>query len=310
MAIQERPEKMATAFASKIIRAPIEAVWKIVRDFNGLPRWNPSIVESRIEDGQPSDLVGCIRAVKLDNGSPGRERLLTLDDRNYRLSYNFETPPLPVFNYVGTLELRALTPVDHTLAIWRSTFDEAPEDMGRYSPILSEQVFASGLASLEAQLAQAGVPIGAGHWAEDPPNKVYCATLLNAPLNKSWAIVRAFAGSAELLPNLKRSDNAQPWKGRVGETRQCWLGDELLHEQLIALSDIEHTLSFELQRSTSPALYRAHIELLPITADDTCLAICTADWACSQDDVGKLGLNKHHNTLLRALGHLNNMIQS
>ena len=42
---------MARAYASRIIKAPVETVWSVVRNFNGLPAWAPGIVDSKIEGG-------------------------------------------------------------------------------------------------------------------------------------------------------------------------------------------------------------------------------------------------------------------
>ncbi|HVL73621.1 MAG TPA: SRPBCC family protein, partial [Beijerinckiaceae bacterium] len=46
---------MAKAYASAIVDAPVETVWALVRDFNGLPTWHPAIARSEIEDGLDSD---------------------------------------------------------------------------------------------------------------------------------------------------------------------------------------------------------------------------------------------------------------
>ncbi|MFN8704802.1 MAG: SRPBCC family protein, partial [Rhodospirillales bacterium] len=71
---------MARAYASTVIDAPVEKVWGLLRDFNGLPNWNPAVVRSRIEDGLAADVVGCVRSFHLRDGTHVRERLLTLDD--------------------------------------------------------------------------------------------------------------------------------------------------------------------------------------------------------------------------------------
>ena len=34
---------MARAYASAIIKAPVETVWSLIRNFNGLPDWVPII---------------------------------------------------------------------------------------------------------------------------------------------------------------------------------------------------------------------------------------------------------------------------
>ena len=65
---------MARAYASIILKAPVETVWGIVRDFNGLPKWT-GVTTSKIEKGLDADVVGCIRNFQLANGATVRERL-------------------------------------------------------------------------------------------------------------------------------------------------------------------------------------------------------------------------------------------
>jgi len=47
---------MIKVYRSAIINAPVDKVWKLVRDFNGLPKWHPAIATSEIEGGLPADL--------------------------------------------------------------------------------------------------------------------------------------------------------------------------------------------------------------------------------------------------------------
>src|ERR1051325_7999825 len=119
---------MARAYASIILKAPVEAVWSLVRDFNGLPKVAPGIVKSKIEDGLDADVVGCVRSFHTKEGDHIRERLLTLDDANYTFTYNFEKPAFPVKHYIATLRLYPVTEGDRTFAEWEATFDEASGD--------------------------------------------------------------------------------------------------------------------------------------------------------------------------------------
>ena len=75
-----------TVYISAVIDAPVEEVWKIMRDYNGMPSYHPGIKHSLIEDGRPSDQVGCVRRLTLAEGFV-REVLLCMDDRNYIFTY-------------------------------------------------------------------------------------------------------------------------------------------------------------------------------------------------------------------------------
>ena len=88
---------MTKVFVSAVVDAPIEEVWGKVRDFNGLPQWHPRFSRSHIEDGLPSDRIGCVRNFDIAGGGGTiRERLLTLSDLDHTFTYCILTSPLPV----------------------------------------------------------------------------------------------------------------------------------------------------------------------------------------------------------------------
>ena len=114
---------MTKVFVSAVVNAPIEQVWNKVRDFNGLPQWHPRFSRSHIEDGLPSDRIGCVRNFDIAGGGGTiRERLLTLSDLDHTFTYCILTSPLPVEGYVATLKLYPITVGNKTLGIWTAEF--------------------------------------------------------------------------------------------------------------------------------------------------------------------------------------------
>jgi len=114
---------MTKVFVSAVVNAPIEQVWGKVRDFNGLPQWHPRFSRSHIEDGLPSDRIGCIRNFDIAGGGGTiRERLLTLSDLDHTFTYCILTSPLPVEGYVATLKLFPVTVGNKTLGVWTAEF--------------------------------------------------------------------------------------------------------------------------------------------------------------------------------------------
>ncbi len=109
---------MARVYASSVIGASATRVWARVRDFNGLPNWHPAIAESRIENGEPSDKVGCIRAFSLRNGDRLREQMLGLSDYDMFCTYSILDSPMPLTNYVATLRLTPITDQDRCFIEW------------------------------------------------------------------------------------------------------------------------------------------------------------------------------------------------
>ena len=94
---------MARAHASSVIDAPIEQVWNRIRDFDGMPKWHPGIAQSKVEGGKPSDQVGCVRVLTLQDGAAIREQLLEMSDLGHHYSYSILESPLPVRELPGDL---------------------------------------------------------------------------------------------------------------------------------------------------------------------------------------------------------------
>jgi len=114
---------MTKVFVSAVIDAPIERVWAQVRDFNNLPQWHPKFSRSHIEEGLPSDRIGCIRNFDIAGGGGTiRERLLTLSDSDHTFTYCILTSPLPVESYVATLKLYPVTVGNQTVGVWTAEF--------------------------------------------------------------------------------------------------------------------------------------------------------------------------------------------
>ncbi len=115
---------MPKVYVSSLIDAPLEKVWKVLRDFNGLPNWHPLVGVSQIEDNLPADAIGCVRNFQLaDGGATIREQLLALSDVEHLCTYSILESPLPVSNYVATVRLRRVTTTNQTFGEWQSTFD-------------------------------------------------------------------------------------------------------------------------------------------------------------------------------------------
>lgn len=116
---------MPYIYVSAVMDAPIAATWAVLRDFNGLPRYNSRLFsESYIEDGWPADQIGCIRNFKgTDGRSFVREKLLTLSDRDYACCYCIIEATLPVRNYVSEMRLRPVTETGATFGEWWATYD-------------------------------------------------------------------------------------------------------------------------------------------------------------------------------------------
>lgn len=140
---------MIRVYTSTVIDASPDTVWARIRDFNGLPTWHPGIADSRIENSEPSDKVGCIRHFHTRDGGTIREKLLALSDYEYSCTYSILESPMGVENYVATLKLTPVTDGMRTFAEWSAEFDC---DEGRETSLMQtigQGVFQGGFDALK-----------------------------------------------------------------------------------------------------------------------------------------------------------------
>ncbi|MFN9676418.1 MAG: SRPBCC family protein, partial [Betaproteobacteria bacterium] len=98
--------------------------------------------------------------------------------------------------------------------------------------------------------------------------RIMRSTVIDAPIERVWAVLRDFNSHAQWHPAIADSrieDGRRP--DEVGCVRAFRLKDGgALREQLILLSDRDHRLSYSILDSTVPLQrYVAHVELKPVT---------------------------------------------
>jgi Polyketide cyclase / dehydrase and lipid transport len=98
--------------------------------------------------------------------------------------------------------------------------------------------------------------------------KVVRSTILDAPTDTVWGLIRDFNGHDRWHPLVRRStiERGQP-SDKVGCVRRFVLADgSELREQLLTLSDLEQSYSYCLLDTPIPLFnYVAHVRLLPVT---------------------------------------------
>jgi hypothetical protein len=147
---------MPKVVRSTILDAPIEAVWEVLRDFNGFDRWHPSIDASQMERGAPADKVGCVRKVRLADGSELREQLLGLSEAETMFTYCLLDTPVPLFNYVAHIRLIPVTDGDRTFWQWEGNFTARPEEQAAMIALVDEGIFQAGFAAIREYMGLAG----------------------------------------------------------------------------------------------------------------------------------------------------------
>ncbi len=188
---------------STIIDAPVQRVWAILRDFNSHDRWHDIIASSRIEGGERSDQIGCVRSFELKDGNRIREQLLTLSDIDYKSTYCILDATVPLQRYVSTLTLKPVTDGDRTFWHWESTFSTPPGMERELHDMVAHGVYEAGFANLRRYL-QRGSDSGSMRNSLLPSGLVM----------STRSVVVARPGNADML-QVESTDVAAPREGEV-----------------------------------------------------------------------------------------------
>ena len=116
--------------------------------------------------------------------------------------------------------------------------------------------------------------------------KVFESTIINAPADKVWAVMRDFVGltvwsnavTGAHITNGKAAD-------QVGAIRHLDIVDgSVFIETLVALSDEEMWLKYDIVEGPIPVTdYVATMRLYPVTATDQTYATWSAEFDCPDD---------------------------
>jgi Polyketide cyclase / dehydrase and lipid transport len=146
---------MPRVVRSTIIDAPTDRVWSVVRDFNGFDRWHPAVAATAIERGHSPDKIGCVRRLRLADGSELREHLLTLSDLEQTFSYCLLDTPIPLFNYVAHVRLLPVTDGDRTFWQWESRFSTRAGEDAAMIALVGNDIYMAGFEAMRKYLQQA-----------------------------------------------------------------------------------------------------------------------------------------------------------
>lgn len=147
---------MVTVTRSTILEAPVEAVWEMLRDFNGHDRWHPAVATSQIERGRDADRVGSVRRFRLSDGAELREQLLALSDADLAYSYCLLETPIPLLNYVSHVRLIPVTDGDRTFWQWVGRFDTPPERRDDLVALVGDDIYGAGFSAIRSELGLEG----------------------------------------------------------------------------------------------------------------------------------------------------------
>jgi hypothetical protein len=142
--------------------------------------------------------------------------------------------------------------------------------------------------------------------------KVYKSSIINAPADKVWSIVRDFNALPKWTPFVAKSEieGGLP-SDKVGCIRNFVLKDGgVIREQLLTLSDRDMSCTYSILESPMGVEnYEATLSLKPVTDGNTTFACWTAEFDAPEDKeaglVEFIGTNVFH----AAFQHLKGMVK-
>ena len=170
------------------------------------------------------------------DGGVIREQLLALSDYDYQCTYSILESPMGVDNYVATLKLTPVTDGDRTLRRVVGRVRLRRPSARRAAQSIGQGVFQARLRRAEARDCWHETRDGAC----SSMIRVTRSAVIDAPIERVWAVLRDFNSHDRLAPGRRPSprSRAASASDQVGCVRSFTLKDgNRIREQLLALSD-------------------------------------------------------------------------
>ena len=121
--------------------------------------------------------------------------------------------------------------------------------------------------------------------------QVYTSSVINAPAERVWAVIRNFNGLPDWHPAIAESriEGGGP-ADQVGCVRAFRLRDGgFIRERLLALSDFDYSCSYSILESPMGVEnYVATLKLTPVTDGARCFAEWSAEFDCAPEREAEL----------------------
>jgi len=131
------------------LSAPPDKVWEVIKDFDGWQNWHPAVASTEITSGK-GNTHGTVRVLTTKDGAKITERLNRYQPKNFAYTYRITDSPLPVTDYVSTIQVKANK--DGSVVLWNSHFKakEGTPDADAIKTIRG--IYRAGLDNLKAKL--------------------------------------------------------------------------------------------------------------------------------------------------------------
>ncbi len=141
-------------FASIVIDAPADKVWSVLRNFIGLTAWSQAVTAAYVTNDKGPDQVGAIRHLEIVDGSVFLETLVSLSDEAMTLKYDIVEGPIPVTDYVATMQVFQVTEGDMSYVTWGAEFGTPDDQVDLMREVVGGQICADGLKALKTYIEE------------------------------------------------------------------------------------------------------------------------------------------------------------
>jgi mxaD protein len=101
------------------LSAPPDKVWELIKDFDSWQNWHPAVAGTEITSGK-GNTHGTVRVLTTKDGAKITERLDRYQPKIFSYTYRITDSPLPVTDYVSTLQVKASK--GGSIVMWSSHF--------------------------------------------------------------------------------------------------------------------------------------------------------------------------------------------
>jgi mxaD protein len=141
------------------IKAPVDTVWAMVKDFDGMTKWHPGFSKDELVSGSNGQ-VGAVRKLTIKDGPVITERLLAYDEAKHSFHYTIVESPLPIAHYTSSISVQpgsnGMTKVTWSGKFKRKNTSDSPPEAESDAGVtkLIKGVYRGGLDNLKKILEQ------------------------------------------------------------------------------------------------------------------------------------------------------------
>lgn len=109
------------------LKAPASKVWALVKDFGGINKWHPEVLEVKLDNRMDTEANKELphRLVKLKNGTSFLEKLREVDEANMKLDYKMldtADSTIPVSNYRTVMQVKQGANTNESVLTWTGRY--------------------------------------------------------------------------------------------------------------------------------------------------------------------------------------------